>query len=180
MNLLKLGVFLFFVIFSLFSVPNFPRAQTSPPIPQMKGLSEEGIRGLINGEGLGVARIAELNHFPGPRHVLDIADKLQLSDTQLKETRKVYAGMHKEAVRLGKMIIAREEELENSFARNDIDSNKWKTIVMEIARLEGELRVTHIRAHLAMKGILSPDQISNYDLLKGYGPGTREVSPHHH
>ncbi len=178
MNLRRFGILLFLLSFGVFPALNFSLAQTQQD--QIKGFSENEIRGLLNGEGMGVAMVAELNHYPGPRHVLDVADKLQLSDVQLKETQKIYAAMHKEAVRLGKMILSKEEELEKSFARDDMDSNKWKTMVMEIARLKGELRITHIQAHLAMKGILSSEQVTNYDLLKGYGPHTREIPPHHH
>jgi len=146
----------------------------------LKGFSDEEIRGLLNGEGMGVAKAAELNHYPGPRHVLDLENQLHLSATQRAETQKIFDHMHEEAVRLGKIIIEKEEELENLFASNGIDSNKWNTLVREIARLQGELRLTHLQAHLAMKNILSPEQIKNYDLLRGYGPKTREMPRHHH
>ena len=44
--------------------------------------------------------------------------------------------------------------------------------MLEIATLRGELRLAHLRAHLAMKTILTPEQIEAYDRLRGYaGPG---------
>jgi hypothetical protein len=81
---------------------------------------------------------------------------------------------------LGKLIIEKEQELESLFASDVIDSNKWETLVTEISRLQGELRLTHLRAHLAMKSIFPLEEIKNYDLLRGYGPNTLEMPCHHH
>ena len=163
---------------TLWGVPNI--ANAGQETPALKGFSDEEIQGLLNGEGMGVAKVAELNHYPGPRHVLDLENQLHLSTTLRAETQKIFDKMHEEAVRLGELIIEKEQELENLFAGNVIDSNKWKTLVREISRLQGELRLTHLQAHLAMKNILSPEQIKNYDLLRGYGPNTWEMPPHHH
>ena len=146
----------------------------------LKGFSDEEIRGLLNGEGMGVAKAAELNHYPGPRHVLDLADHLHLSETQRTETQKIFDRMREEAVRYGKRVIEKEKQLENLFAGNNVNQNKIKKLIQEIARLRGELRFVHLQAHLAMKHILSPEQIKNYDLLRGYGPNTREMPRHHH
>jgi len=54
------------------------------------GLSDEQRAQYLNGEGMGFARPAELNHYPGPRHVLDNADKLQLSSDQLGKTQELF------------------------------------------------------------------------------------------
>ena len=51
------------------------------------GFSDEQRSQYLNGEGMWLAKAAELNHYPGPRHVLDIADKLGLSPDQLAATR---------------------------------------------------------------------------------------------
>ena len=39
----------------------------------IRSLSAEEIRGLRDGEGMGLARAAELNGYPGPTHVLEAA-----------------------------------------------------------------------------------------------------------
>lgn len=41
----------------------------------IKALSTSEIDGLKKGKGMGLAKAAELNHYPGPRHVLDEASK---------------------------------------------------------------------------------------------------------
>ena len=44
---------------------------------EIKALSPEQIEDLLAGEGMGYALAAELNHYPGPRHVLALAAELQ-------------------------------------------------------------------------------------------------------
>ena len=49
----------------------------------IKSLSSEDIKSLQTGTGDafgGMAKLAELNGYPGPRHVLDLANKLKLTD----------------------------------------------------------------------------------------------------
>lgn len=77
--------------------------------------------------------------------------------------------MHDEAVRLGRAILYKEEDLDNTFKKDEVDSNKLKTLVMEIARLRGELRVVHLLAHLEMKRVLLKSMM-NYG---GTGPADR-------
>ena len=46
--------------------------------------------------------------------------------------------------------------------------------VEAIAALQGKLRAAHLRAHLATRAALTPEQVAQYDVLRGYahGPGT--------
>ena len=168
------------IIIGFFLFQGLPMAQVDQKRPAIKALSDEEIQGLLNGEGMGVAKIAELNHYPGPRHVLDLKDQLNLSEKQRVETQKLFDTMHAQAVRIGKLIIDKEQELDNLFAKKESNEKKIKTLVQEIARLQGELRFIHLQAHFRMKPVLSPEHISQYDLLRGYGPHTGETPRHHH
>lgn len=149
-------------------------------VDEGKTLSTDEIQGLLNGEGMGMAKAAELNHYPGPRHVLDLASQLQLSEAQRSKAQEIYDRMRDEAVRLGRAILSKEEELGNTFKKDEVDSNKLKTLVMEIARLRGELRLVHLLAHLEMKRALSPGQIEKYDELQGYRTRGPIEKYHHH
>ena len=40
---------------------------------EIKALSEEQRQELLDGHGMGLALAAELNHYPGPKHVLELA-----------------------------------------------------------------------------------------------------------
>src|SRR5262249_55422706 len=48
----------------------------------IKALSDEEIRDLLEARGMGLAKAAELNSYPGPLHVLQLANELGLSDAQ--------------------------------------------------------------------------------------------------
>jgi len=43
-----------------------------------------------------------------------------------------------------------------------------RNLVKEIAEYQGELRLVHLNAHIQQKDILTPEQISVYDRLRGY------------
>ncbi|TMJ88150.1 MAG: hypothetical protein E6G78_09930, partial [Alphaproteobacteria bacterium] len=46
----------------------------------IKALSQQQIADLRAGRGMGLALAAEVNGYPGPMHVLQFADSLDLSD----------------------------------------------------------------------------------------------------
>jgi Spy/CpxP family protein refolding chaperone len=143
----------------------------------IKTLSEEEIQALLSGQGMGLAKAAELNHYPGPRHVLDLATPLQLSEAQRTETQQIYDRMHQEAVRLGALIVDKERELEHLFAAEAVDSQTLQSLTKQIAQLQGGLRLAHLQAHVEMKRVLSREQIDVYDALRGYTVGT-DPAPH--
>ena len=138
---------------------------------EIKSLSAEEIQAYESGQGMGFAKVAELNQYPGPKHVLDLATELRLTDAQRLQARKVYDQMHAEAVRLGASIVSLERDLDRLFASKLVDDSKLQLAVSEIARLQGELRNIHLRAHIEMRKLLSLDQIKTYESLRGYDSG---------
>ncbi len=141
---------------------------------EIKALSAEEIQQYLAGSGMGFAKAAELNHYPGPRHVLDLAEHLQLSDAQRRKTRTIFEGMRTEAVRLGKQLLDRERHLDTLFAAGTISEATLEQLVTDSAAIQGQLRVVHLRTHLAQKHILTPEQLRRYDALRGYDAS----SPH--
>lgn len=135
---------------------------------EIKALSPDDISDYLNGEGMGLAKAAELNHYPGPRHVLDLSSELNLSEEQRLKTEKIYNAMHESAVRLGRQIVEKEKELDALFSAGAINNKNLEELVWDIARLQGALRVVHLQAHLEMKQILTKEQIEKYDNLRGY------------
>ena len=68
----------------------------------------------------GLAKAGELNSYPGPLHVLQLADQLGLSETQRRSTDALYAKMREEAVSIGRQIIeAHSDGQRHAFARDD-------------------------------------------------------------
>lgn len=150
---------------------------------EIKALSAEEIQALESGQGMGFAKAAELNQYPGPKHVLELAAELKLTEQQKTETQKIYDRMHAEATRLGAAsLIAKERELDQLFASKQMDSARLRRRVAEIASLQGELRVAHLQAHLETRRLLSPEQINKYNELRGYnsGGGKHKGHPHQH
>lgn len=147
---------------------------------EIKSLSAEEVEQLLNGHGMGLARAAELNHYPGPRHVLELAAELRLTPEQRAQTQAAFERMRDEAVRLGRRIVERERALDALFARGDMNAGKLRTETSEIAQLQGALRAAHLVAHLEMRRILSPQQIKKYDELRGYAAGQKTGGQHDH
>jgi Spy/CpxP family protein refolding chaperone len=147
---------------------------------EIKSLSAEDIQAFESGQGMGFAKAAELNQYPGPKHVLELAAELKLSDQQKVDAQKIYDRMHSEATRLGASLIIRERELDQLFANKEIDSDKLRRMAGEIARLQGELRVAHLQAHLETRRLLSPEQIKKYDELRGYDSSEHKDHQHKH
>ncbi len=137
----------------------------------IKALAPQDIHAYLDGEGMGYALAAELNGHPGPKHALELARELDLSDTQRTEIERLYEVMADSAKQLGRTIVDLESTLDTRFAARDLDSTTLRAIVGEIAALEGDLRFTHLAAHLAMTHILTPMQVADYDRLRGYGNG---------
>ena len=149
----------------------------------IKALSGDDILALLDGQGWGLAKAAELNHYPGPKHVLELASPLQLSETQRAETQRIYDAMHAEAVHLGELILDKERDLDSLFSRKAITSHQLQNVGREIARLQGELRIIHLQAHLDTARVLTPTQMNKYDELRGYqadGPTMPHNGGHHH
>src|SRR5207253_10196718 len=63
----------------------------------IKALSEQQISDLDAGRGMGLALAAELNGYPGPSHVLELADRLALTDDQRERVKALFASMKAEA-----------------------------------------------------------------------------------
>ena len=139
---------------------------------EIKALSAERIAALLSGEGAGYALAAELNGYPGPRHVLDLADSLALTAGQRVRVTEIFEGMQAAARDLGRRIVAGEAALDTAFAGGSIDTSRLRASLAELARLEGELRRVHLGAHLEVTSHLSPHQVHEYGRLRGYGgPG---------
>ena len=74
----------------------------------IKALSEQQITDLKQGRGMGLALAAELNGYPGPSHILELAGALRLTDAQKQLVDSLFTAMKAEAIPLGEQLIAAE------------------------------------------------------------------------
>lgn len=140
------------------------------PSSGIASLSVQELEDLESGAGMGFARAAELNHYPGPRHVLELADSLGLTAEQRTRVTGIFDAMLSRAQELGAQIIEAERQLSRRFEHGHVDSATVKSATAAIGALTAELRAVHLNAHLVVKALLTPDQVVAYDRLRGYLP----------
>jgi hypothetical protein len=174
----------------LFGCATPPAAAQQAPISpyraeltsEIRGLSAQEIEDLREGRGMGLARAAELNGYPGPRHLLEAveAGQLHLSAEQLGAIRRLFEAMTDEARRLGATILREEQALEAAFRAGGISEAELRARVARIAALSGELRAVHLRTHLKTRAILTDHQIQRYNQVRGYvrEPGGQHPGRH--
>jgi hypothetical protein len=150
-------------------------AQTSPYAGEqprdIKALSADETADLLAGRGMGLARAAELNRYPGPLHVLELEGRLGLSDAQRDAVQASFARMRTQAQTLGTAIIERERALDAAFKAQTVSPDSLAAMTADIAALQGRLRAAHLAAHLETRAVLTPQQIALYDRLRGYAGG---------
>jgi hypothetical protein len=149
--------------------------QTRP----IKALSEQQVADLSAGRGMGLALAAELNGYPGPSHVLELADKLDLSTDQRASIQRLFESMKAEALPLGAKLIDQEADLDNQFASHTVTPESLKASTAAVAATQGVLRETHLKYHLSTVAVLSPGQMQRYAELRGYGAQAAPSMEHH-
>ncbi len=162
-------------------------AQQDSPV---RGLSAQEVDDLRNGRGAGYARMAELNSYPGPRHVLDLGQQLGLSTEQQQQVQAAFQQMSAAAKPLGTQIVEREQQLSSAFASGQISEAMLAAQTSELGTLYGLYRDIHLKAHIQITPLLTADQIARYNQLRGYsdtpaptaanGTGSQATPAEHH
>lgn len=134
----------------------------------VKALSDQQISDLRSGKGMGLALAAELNGYPGPIHVLELADRLGLTAGQRAELQELYEAMKAEAIPVGEKLIAHERALERQFAERTVSPVALASLTADIGKTQGELRAVHLKYHLTTAALLTTAQHQKYTQLRGY------------
>jgi len=117
---MKLRTPLLALAVSLLAVPVLADNPSMPYSGQqartIKALSDEDIAALRKGEGMGMAKAAELNGYPGPVHVLALAGQLGLTKAQRRDVQAIFDRISAAAKPLGGELIAQEQALDQLFA----------------------------------------------------------------
>jgi len=145
----------------------------------IKTLSEQQIADLTAGRGMGLALAAELNGYPGPAHVLELAEQLGLSTEQKARVQSLFDSMKAEALPLGAKLINEEAALNQQFAGHSVTAETLKDATAQIGMTQAELRNTHLKYHLQTAQILTADQMQHYAMLRGYGAEMPMQHQHH-
>ena len=147
---------------------------------EIRGIDDKTIEEYLTGKGMGLALPAELNGYPGPRHVIDLAQDLDLTPEQTIQVQALFDEMQPQAIALGEKILAVEAALEADFRQQTIDEISLETQLQTIATLQAQLRFVHLNTHLATIDILSSHQVMLYNSLRGYDDTPADHNEHQH
>ena len=148
---------------------------------KIKSLSQAEIDGYLAGKGMGFAKPAELNHFPGPKHVIEFSNELALSKEQREQTQRIYDVMKNKATEYGQLFVENEEKIEKLFSEGIVNPHLLEKALSESAKIRSKLRGAHLVAHIEQKAVLSKHQVRLYDNLRGYTAGqSMQKHKHHH
>jgi|SRR5690606_20878523 len=157
--------------------PSNYAGQESRPI---KALSASEQADLLAGKGMGLAKAAELNGYPGPAHVLELASELELSADQLAATQALFASMEQRAKELGRQLVAAEQSLDALFASRQATSTQLEQSLAAIGDLQAKVRGAHLVAHIEQARMLSAEQTARYVSLRGYSQSGGQQQGHEH
>lgn len=141
-------------------------ARTAEQQPGSSALTVEQVQKLLAGEGMGQAKPAESNGYPGPRHALDLADALKLTPGQRAALKASFDRMNADARKLGAEIVQAERNLYAAFESHSVKDGDIEQLTMRIGHLQAALRARHLRAHLETVPVLTPEQVNEYRRLR--------------
>lgn len=136
---------------------------------RVASFSEEEVAGLQAGRGMGFALPAELNGYPGPMHILELAEPLKLSGEQKARVQAILERMQTRAREAGSRYVEAEKALDAAFRSGSADLDSVRRLALEADRLRGEKRLAHLEAHLEARPVLTAEQRKDYARLRGYG-----------
>lgn len=160
------------------SLANAQSPYAGEELRSLKSLSPKEVESLRSGQGMGFAKLAELNHYPGPKHVLELADDLDLTQSQRDETESLFEEMQLRAVALGEELIDAEMILDSDFEQESISPESLQSALLVIGEIRAQLRYVHLEAHLRQRNLLTAEQIARYDELRGYRGSTHNHEGH--
>jgi hypothetical protein len=137
----------------------------------IKALSAEEIKQYLSGAGMGYAKAAELNRFPGPQHALELADQIGLNAEQRAATKRLMDAHKAEARAIGARLVESERALEGLFRSGTVSESALAEAVRKAAAVQGEYRLSHLETHRRLRALLTDEQVAHYDRLRGYSSG---------
>lgn len=150
------------------------KGQAAHPI---KSLSPEEVEQYLAGAGMGYAKAAELNRYPGPMHALELAEQLGLAPEQRAAMASLMKIHKAEARQLGGEVVRLERELDALFAERRATPDMVDAKLAELAVAQARYRGSHLKTHIEATKLLTSEQIAKYDVLRGYA-GERPQESH--
>lgn len=166
------------VLASLAAHAASPSPYAGQEVQDIKAVPPEDVQSYLAGKGMGFAKAAELNGYPGPSHVLALAAELALDDDQCARTAALFAAMEVDAIRYGRQLVEAERRLDHLFASRQATAERVRSALEGIGALQAKVRSAHLEAHVAQLDILTPEQTARYATLRGYSAASPEHRHH--
>ena len=87
--------------------------------------------------------------------------------------------MKAKAKALGEAYVKAEKAVDQAFKSGTADAAEVAARVAEANRLLGEVRLSHLQAHVEITPVLTPEQRARYAELRGYAGGTANQTHKH-
>jgi Spy/CpxP family protein refolding chaperone len=120
--------------------------------------AEEFERVVAQGRGFGMAFVADQHGYPGPMHVLELQERLQLTAAQETEIRAMMHATLSESKPKSAQLLEAEQRLRQLFAAGTADEASVRTAVREVERARSEVRLVHLLTHLRTRELLTEEQ----------------------
>lgn len=146
---------------------------------EIKALTADEVKQYLSGGGMGFAKSAELNRFPGPSHALELADQLGLSPEQRNAIQALMDSHKAQARAIGKRLVDAERSVEQLFRSGNVPQDALAEAVAKAAALQGEYRLSHLETHRRLRPLLSEAQVARYDALRGYAASDKQHTHKH-
>jgi len=127
---------------------------------------------VADGRGFGLAFAADQNGYPGPLHVLELKDALELTPDQEARVRALYQAMLADARPRAARLAAAEARLRAVFVAGTADKAAVSAAVADTEAARAALRLAHLGAHLETRDLLTEAQRRSYQQLR-WGPPSR-------
>ncbi|MCB1888345.1 MAG: hypothetical protein KDH20_12125 [Rhodocyclaceae bacterium] len=161
------------------AAPDQPMCAMAGGPGSLASMGGHQMQGLLDGRGMGMAKAAELNGYPGPKHVLELAAELELDDTQRERTQHLFDTMQADARQVGAQLVEEERRLDRLFKDGLATEAGMQSIMDRIGSLQGTLRARHLATHIAQREILDDGQIDRYMELRSASRGQGGPGMHH-
>lgn len=135
----------------------------------IKALADDEVEQYLSGAGMGYAKAAELNQYPGPMHALEHAEALELTPEQRSRTEALMQSHKAQARTLGRKVVESERALDELFRSGHVLEADLAARVRAVALAQGDYRLSHLETHRRMKALLTPEQVAQYERARRYG-----------
>jgi Spy/CpxP family protein refolding chaperone len=121
---------------------------------------------VADGRGFGLAFAADQNGYPGPLHVLELKDQLQLTPAQEARMTALFQTMLAEARAKAARLAEAETRLRQVFAAGTADAAAVRAAVAGAEAARAEVRLVHLLTHLETRDLLTAAQRRTYHHLR--------------